>query len=311
MKKKLLMLLLSATATAATFAQQSGSDSPLIPVGGVSIPACDYITRVAYCQDKYFSAVDNKDIQHVYDSSFKEIYTVESELIDNVFYNVPYYHTIINLNECQSQFLDNDSGTFTQKLFNDDSELEYFAFDCEVTLEGGPVEGGMVLTFDGFKIMQTNGNCIAEVTLPNEYVTVYGLGNNIIKEAPMDFGVFVIDKDIYIHVLWGTNNGSYLFKYDKGNAGMTLVSASNEPSMSVYPNPVKAGQPLNIRCKQGIGNAVVNITGLNGTLVKSLNATASAGGALSIPTDGLVGGVYLYTVLSRNRVVVSGKLVVE
>lgn len=92
---------------------------------------------------------------------------------------------------------------------------------------------------------------------------------------------------------------------------MTLVSASSEPSQAAYPNPVQAGQPLNIRCKQGIGNAVVNITGLNGTLVKSLNATTSAGGTLSIPTDGLAGGIYLYTVLSRNRVVTSGKLVVE
>ncbi len=174
--------------------------------------------------------------------------------------------------------------------------------------------GGMVLTFDGIKIMQTNGNCIAEVKLPEENITIVGLGNAIRYLIPADINVFVIDENIYIHVSWGeesTGGTSYIFKYNKENAGVTLVSASSEPSQAAYPNPVKAGQPLNIRCKQGIGNAVVNITGLNGTLVKSLNATTSAGGTLSIPTDGLAGGIYLYTVLARNRVVTSGKLVVE
>ena len=307
-------MLLSVTATAMTFAQQSGENSPLTPVDGVTLPAWDYVTRVAYCQDKYFSIIDSRDTEHVYDSSFKEIYTVQSELIDNVFHNIPYPHTIINLNGDQQHFFDNSTGTFTQKLFNDDSELEYFAFDCKVTSDGDPVVGGMVLTFDGIKIMQTNGNCIAEVKLPEENITIVGLGNAIRYLIPADINVFVIDENIYIHVSWGeksTGGTSYIFKYNKENAGVTLVSASSEPSQAAYPNPVKAGQPLNIRCKQGICNAVVNITGLNGTLVKSLNATTSAGGTLSIPTDGLAGGIYLYTVLSRNRVVTSGKLVVE
>lgn len=98
-------MLLSVTATAMTFAQQSGENSPLTPVDRVTLPAWDYVTRVAYCQDKYFSIIDSRDTEHVYDSSFKEIYTVQSELIDNVFHNIPYPHTIINLNGDQQHFL--------------------------------------------------------------------------------------------------------------------------------------------------------------------------------------------------------------
>ena len=167
-------MLLSVTAASMTFAQQVSENNSLIPVEGVTLPVWEHINHVAYCQERYFSILDSKGIEHVFDSSFKEIYTVQSELIDNVFYNIPYSHVIINLNVDQQQFFDNDSGTFTQKLFNDDSELEYFAFDCKVTSDGDPVVGGMVLTFDGFKIMQTNGNCIAEVKLPEESITITG-----------------------------------------------------------------------------------------------------------------------------------------
>lgn len=291
-----------------TFAQQSGENSPLTPVEPITFPNNDIIEYIPFCTDKYFVVQDINDARHVYDSTFKEIYTIQSELIDNVFYNVPCSHDIVDLNTLQQQF-DISEGTFTQKLFNGDCELEYFAADCKVTLDGDPLEGGMKLTFDGFKIMQTNGNCIAEVKLPEVTEIIYGLGNYI--HVPVGLVVFVFDDDIYIHVYWNGGVQQYTYKYNKENAGVTLVSASSEPSQAAYPNPVKAGQPLNIRCKQGIGNAVVNITGLNGTLVKSLNATTSAGGTLSIPTDGLAGGIYLYTVLARNRVVTSGKLVVE
>ncbi len=303
-------MLLSVTAASMTFAQQVSENNSLIPVEGVTLPVWEHINHVAYCQERYFSILDSKGIEHVFDSSFKEIYTVQSELIDNVFYNIPYSHVIINLNVDQQQFFDNDSGTFTQKLFNDDSELEYFAFDCKVTSDGDPVVGGMVLTFDGFKIMQTNGNCIAEVKLPEESITI--TGNHPIRDMmSADFVVFVIDENIYIYVSWGWGNSFYIFKYDKGNAGAKLQPASSEPSQAAYPNPVKAGQPLNIKYKQGISNAVVNITGLNGTLIQSFNVTSTAGGTLSIPTDELTSGIYLYDIISNNKVAASGKIVVE
>ena len=54
----------------------------------------------------------------------------------------------------------------------------------------------MVLTFDGIKIMQTNGNCIAEVKLPEENITIVGLGNAIRYLIPADINVFVIDENI-------------------------------------------------------------------------------------------------------------------
>ena len=309
MKKKLLTLLLSVTATAITFAQQSGENNPLTPVEGVTFSLSGW-NYIPYSHGEYFSVTDLDVIEHIYDSDLKEIYTINSELIDNVFYNIPCFMYLLDPRNNQYQF-DHPSvmmGTFTQKLFNDDDEFEYFAVDGKVTSDGDPLLGGMLLTCGGFKIMQTNGNCIAEVKLPETYSTIGTLGGNVRYQVPVSFSVLVLDGNIYIQVWHG---GQYLYKYNKENAGVTLVSASSEPSQAAYPNPVKAGQPLNIRCKQGIGNAVVNITGLNGTLVKSLNATTSAGGTLSIPTDGLAGGIYLYTVLSRNRVVTSGKLVVE
>ena len=301
-----MTLLLSVTATAMTFAQQSGENNPLTPVEAIFNGYYDTY-NIPYCTDKYFVIDDCNGIMHVYDNSLNEVYTVKSELVGDVFVNVPWYFFLVDCDKPEYSYY---SFPFTQKLFNDDNELEYFAFDCEVTLDGVPEHqyNYYKYIYDGFKIMQTNGNCIAEVKLPEVTEIIYGLGNYI--HVPVGLVVFVFDDDIYIHVYW---NGvqQYTYKYNKENAGVTLVSASSEPSLAAYPNPVKAGQPLNIRCKQGIGNAVVNITGLNGTLVKSLNATTSAGGTLSIPTDGLAGGIYLYTVLSRNRVVTSGKLVVE
>ncbi len=309
MKKKLLIMLLSVTATAMTFAQQSGENSPLTPVDGVTFPFTSANYRyIPYSQGEYFSNYDLDYIEHIYDSNFKEIYTINSELIDNVFYNIPCFMDLVDPRNNKYQFA-TSYGTFTQKLFNDDDEFEYFAVDGKVTSDGDPLLGGMILTCGGFKIMQTNGNCIAEVKLPETYSTIGTLDGNVREQVRVAFSVFVLDGNIYVVVWW--NNTNYLYKYNKENAGVTLVTASSEPSQAAYPNPVKAGQPLNIRCKQGIGNAVVNITGLNGTLVKSLNATTSAGGTLSIPTDVLAGGIYLYTVLSRNRVVTSGKLVVE
>lgn len=295
--------MLSVTATAMTFAQQSGGNNPLTPVEAIFNGYYDTY-NIPYCTDKYFVIDDCNGIMHVYDNSLNEVYTVKSELVGDVFVNVHWYFFLVDCDKPEYSYY---SFPFTQKLFNDDNELEYFAFDCEVTLDGVPEHqyNYYKYIYDGFKIMQTNGNCIAEVKLPE--ISELSSGGEI--RCPADFGVTVIDGNIYVVVWW--NNTNYLYKYNKENAGVTLVSASSEPSQAAYPNPVKAGQPLNIRCKQGIGNAVVNITGLNGTLVKSLNATTSAGGTLSIPTDGLAGGIYLYTVLSRNRVVTSGKLVVE
>ena len=45
-------------------------------------------------------------------------------------------------------------------------------------MDGDPLEGGMKLTFDGFKIMQTNGNCIAEVKTKIEDIKSTWDGND-------------------------------------------------------------------------------------------------------------------------------------
>ena len=89
---------------------------------------------------------------------------------------------------------------------------------------------------------------------------------------------------------------------------MKLVAENR--SVAGYPNPVRRGEVYTVDGgKASLKNAVVNVVRLDGSLVQSFSTGNND--KVEIETSQMNGGVYIYTVIQGNKVVTSGRLVVE
>lgn len=98
-----------------------------------------------------------------------------------------------------------------------------------------------------------------------------------------------------------------LFKRQDGVQSMKLA----QNAVSAYPNPLGKGKELTVTLgSAAVEGTVVAVTDLNGVSVyrKRIEAGATS---VSIPSARLRSGNYIYTVISPDSALVSGKLIVE
>lgn len=187
-----------------------------------------------------------------------------------------------------------DSFGFSQHLFNNDDEFEFF-LRKERPMENPEYEG-QTETY-GFQLMQSNGNAIIDEDfdqpLPGNSVNfyTYQLGN----------GKLILELNYY-------HNGDHYIRYMYDPAQAGTVQLISKGQMKAYPNPVKAGDMLRISGVKDITGATVTVNRMDGSLVNAFTCEAAEA---EIPTGGMSDGMYLYTVTRNGKVLASGKIVVE
>lgn len=285
MKRHLLFTALLSVFTA--FPALADNDGILTPVANIG----DDFSLVAYCQDgeDYLVAESTQthpyaDTYNIYNSSLQQVYSITD-----------YVKTVSFLNTANHAYQNEDeSFYFSQTLLNDDAEFEYLVEKNKVIDNGGYA---YTSTY-GFKIMQTNGNCLADITYPDN--------SNI--ESPM----FIKLKDkIYLSISYGS--GTYttqLYEVDRKGSSNVLKLVSEKEMTSGYPNPVKRGETYTIyREKCDMSDAVVNVLSTDGSLVGSF--TTGDNKQATVDTSAMNSGLYLYNVVRKNKLIASGRFIIE
>lgn len=220
----------------------------------------------------------------------------------------PTFHTLYdkNLNEIASiadiekQQIDNADGDnvyFTQAFFNNDSEIEYIITKQESVNEYDH-------TLQGFKIMQTNGNCFADIDIDIPKTTI----------ETVDYYLWQIGDQYYLNVEITYPPTSdfkqeviqQIYKIDRNasNKALTLVK-----STKAYPNPVEQGKPFTINGLKNALGANIFVNNMNGTTV--LSSVCNENDKAVINTEKLTSGNYLYSIINNGNTIASGKLIIK
>ena len=188
-----------------------------------------------------------------------------------------------------------DSFGFSQHLFNNDDEFEFFL--RKESPASNPEYEGQTEVY-GFQLMQSNGNAIIDLDFDqplNDGSSInfytYQLGN----------GKLILELNYY-------HNGDHYIRYMYDPAQAGTVQLISKGQMKAYPNPVKAGDMFRISGVKGITGATVTVNRMDGSLVNAFICDATVA---EIPTGGMSDGMYLYTVTRNGKVLASGKIVVE
>ena len=148
----------------------------------------------------------------------------------------------------------------------------------------------------GIRIMQTNGNCLADIT----FSTV-----GEILEAPR----FILLKD-KLYLFFTYDSIAYLYEVNREGSSNVLKLVAETKNVTGYPNPVQRGEVYTVDGgKRSLKNAVVNVVRLDGSLVQSFSTGNND--KAEIETSQMNSGVYVYTAVRGNKVVASGRFVVE
>ena len=189
-----------------------------------------------------------------------------------------------------------DSFGFSQHLFNNDDEFEFFL--RKERPASNPEYEGQTETY-GFQLMQSNGNAIIDLDFDqplnggssiNFYT--YQLGN----------GKLILELKYY-------HNGDHYIRYmydPTAQGGAIQLIAKGQ--IKAYPNPVKAGDIFKIGGVKELEGATVTVNSIDGTLINAFKCDSAIA---EIPTGGLSSGIYLYTATRNGKVLASGKIVVE
>lgn len=265
-------ILFAAALTAMTASAQGETLTLVNEINFSNYRAIDFCKDGNECFYLTNSDDSNKNIYTIYDKNFSEITTVQDDAISNMQINY-----------------EGESTKFTQTLFNSDDEYEYIAAKQE------HLNGYSVIT-RGFKIMQTNGNCIADINIPETYNSVY-------------FYLWVIGDQRYLDLRISgseSNEQHYIYKIDSNasNKALTLVK-----STKAYPNPVKQGEPFTISGLKNALGANIFVNNMNGTTVQS--SVCNENDKAVINTDKLTSGNYLYSIINNGNTIASGKLIIK
>lgn len=275
----LLTAMLTAFATSFAVAGNGILTPSLNLSGGLSI--------AAYCQGDEDYLVEEITVSYdlatfnIYNSSMKKVYTITDYVYDISFLNSA-GHAYEGEDE---RFL------FSQTLFNDDAEFEYVVEKIRLIDSG---YSSYEETY-GFKIMQTNGNCLADITFPD-------------GESFGSLELIQLKDKLYFAASYGSV--CHLYEVNREVSSNVLKLVSESKVSAGYPNPVKQGEVYTVaRGKYSMKNAVVNVVRLDGSLVQSFSTGDNEN--VEIETSQMNGGVYVYTVIRGNKVIASGRLVVE
>ncbi len=100
--------------------------------------------------------------------------------------------------------------------------------------------------------------------------------------------------------------GTLTFEYEM--IMLDVVSVNEQLELSIYPNPISAGQLLNIRGLENVQEPIMfTMYSLNGALV----AQQPIQGSSMVPMSNLPAGLYTFQITDRNIVLSSGKLIVK
>ncbi|AHF13878.1 hypothetical protein BARVI_09005 [Barnesiella viscericola DSM 18177] len=282
MKHNLLFAVVMMTAIPFFVAADNGILSSSLNLGG------DDLSIAAYCQngddylvEEVYSAGSNEpNVYNIYDSSLQKVYTI-TDYVKNVSFLNSTNHAYKGEDE---KFL------FSQTLLNDDAEFEY------MVAKEREVDMGNYSYWEtyGFKIMQTNGNCLADITFP--------------EASSLETCQFIQLKDkMYFSV---EANSLLFYEVNREGSSNVLNLVAETKNVTGYPNPVQRGEVYTVDGgKRSLKNAVVNVVRLDGSLVQSFSIGNND--KAEIETSQMNSGVYVYTAVRGNKVVASGRFVVE
>lgn len=260
-------ILFAAALTVLSTAAQNGFLTQIDFIG--------YPNLVQYCEPNneyiYTETIDenHNPIQWtIYDENFKSVKIItlqENEDIAEI--------------EVNNNGLDTK---FTQTLLNDDSEFEYIV--QKYNSEGAN---------SGFKIMQSNGNCLFNIDF-----------DIIDKYNSASFEYWKFGKQLYLY--YSHLDNYYVYKIDSNasNKALTLVK-----STKAYPNPVEQGEPFTISGLKNALGANIFVNNMNGTTV--LSSVCNENDKAVINTEKLTSGNYLYSIINNGNTIASGKLIIK
>jgi hypothetical protein len=194
-----------------------------------------------------------------------------------------------------------DYASFTQTFFNDDEKIEYISYEAEG--EFGSIRQLKIMSEDG-ATLGVIPSPIDKLTIEGGYLHAITLGNNKYLLWKVDYiindnGHQYFDKTYYVYKITTTGNNS--------------ISIQKVPSdILAFPNPVKQQEPVTIT----LGNlelstgSSVQIADMSGRVIEQ-KAIAPNEKELRLSTRRWLPGQYIYTVISNNKAIDSGKIIVR
>lgn len=257
--------------------------------------------------------------------------TVESAPVRNLY--IPRCNDVVRMNHWNGGvYL-----PFSQTFFNDDEKFEYVRYrwelkaapsgnsDMSIAPDGSvdPLEylfGITTYDRDGdgeedyrrtdFSIRYT---AIEVVDEDGTVIYTFPLPDNCDSNAGVEF--FKSDNSILAQVWFSgyNDNNEYIqtvrfYRIDKSTGVATIVR--EESHLSVFPNPACKGAPVEMVLPTGSDAAMVSVTSLDGTRIFS-QPVAHGADRVSVPTDTLLPGVYLFTLSERGRTVETVKVIIR
>ena len=223
---------------------------------------------IATLVDEY----DNPIQWTIYDKNIESVKTITKQENEEI--------ALIEIN-------DNNDTYFTQTLLNDDAEFEYIV---EKKNENGICYG--------FKIMQSNGNCLFDA----DYEKILDNYNRA------SFEYWKFDNQVYLSYSISSENKYYYYFYkvdrNASNKALTLVK-----NTKAYPNPVEQGEPFTISGLKNALGANIFVNNMNGTTV--LSSVCNENDKAVINTEKLTSGNYLYSIINNGNTIASGKLIIK
>ena len=226
------------------------------------------------------SAVPGTYEYNVYNDNLEKIFTYNEQIADTNYYSR-------NLSQTNDA-----SFYFSQLLFNTDSEFEYIVYKTRSVADS---DGFKYTEYYGFKIMQSNNNCIADITFDTPVP-----GYPTIELIDLENNKLLIKAE-------GINSDYYYYLYQPEQGGVLKLIGKSE-NAKAYPNPVKAGDIFRIDGIRGINGATVTVNRLDGALVKAFSCETEKA---EIPTTGMSTGIYIYNVIRNGKILSSGKMIIE
>jgi hypothetical protein len=182
-----------------------------------------------------------------------------------------------------------------------------YAYSASQTADGGYIMTGQTTPI-GFDYDSSKVHLVKTDSLGNsscKSITWYPVINNqtvtvSAASTPLNFS-FIQDNTIS----WNLNN-RYLYQRDICNPNMIDEPGIAEGEWTIYPNPFTT--TATIGTETAVDNATLELFDVFGQLVKQIPLTNSR---TEITRDELVNGIYIYQIVSGNKVVDRGKISVQ
>lgn len=226
---------------------------------------------------------------------------------------------------------------FSQTFFNDDEKFEYVCYKSEISVGTDdlyPVNGwvGGFYLSDIFGITSTDRDGDGVTDYESTLYGIHRKGFEVVSEDgsvlySFDFpdsnieseSIEFFKSDNYILAQlsfkgrddYGNyNNTTRFYRIDKSSsAAPKLIREENH--VSAAPNPASKGTPVVMTLPSDSSNARnVSVTSLNGGQVFSKNVDPGVS-QVSIPTEKLSSGVYLFTVTEEGRKIETCKIIIK